>query len=95
MGRGHQSPTRKLDLALSRGEEECPGPGPWRVPVGGSPILTMSVTGRRDPWCVAVAQECSAALARARVVVIDAGPARGVNRRGGGSVLWPESDLAY
>ncbi len=40
---------------------------------------------------MAVARECSAALARARVVVVDAGPARGVNRRGGGSVLLPES----
>jgi hypothetical protein len=67
------------------------GPSPWRVPVGGSPILTMSVAGRRDPGGVAVARECLAALARARVVIVDAGPARGVNRQGGGSVLRPES----
>ena len=26
------------------------------------------------------------------MVVVEAGPARGVNRRSGGSVLWPESD---
>ncbi len=31
-----------------------------------------------------MARECSAALARARVVVVDAGPARGVNRRAAG-----------
>ncbi len=41
---------------------------------------------------MAVAREWLTSLARARVVVADAGPARGVNRRGGGSVLRPECD---